>query len=432
MTDRQRRTAIVNTTVIDGTGHPPIMDAAVLVEDDRIVAVGPRSGVAIPPGAETVDAGGRFLLPGMVDCHVHMYSSGFVRVAPKGDELAYAGIVAANNLRAALQTGTTTVRDVSSGHIGLALRTAIERGQWIGPRCFVSGRGLCMTGGHGSGGARLGSGVREVDGDEAIRAAIREERKAGADLIKVLTSHRSQRPEFSQNELDAAVDEAHRLGMKIAVHAANFVTTRMAAEAGFDTIEHGIEIDEETARVMVKKGITLVSTLWVLHDIYEETQAIKARYESIGEYRYHPDHAWLEQTLSVYHHIHRVLPETMRIVREQGVRIAGGTDNVRGSAPFAMMAREAEYLVQSGLTPMEAVEAVTRVGAEAIGGEKLFGTVKVGKAADLILVDRDPTADIAALGEVSWVMKEGTVVPLYPEWRCGAVRDGLLSEADRQ
>ena len=417
--------AIVGGTLIDGTGRMPVPDAVVLVDGATIRSVGTQADVVVPEDAEVVRAAGKTLLPGMVDCHVHVYTTGFSPVAPKGDELVYGGVVAANNLRTALQAGVTTARDVASGHVGLALRTAIERGTWIGPRLYVCGRGICMTGGHGSGGVRGGVGVHEVNGEAAIRAAIREERKAGADLIKVLTSHRSPYPEYTQVELNAAVDEAHRLGLKIAVHAANFVTTRMAVEAGFDTIEHGIEIDAETAAKMAGKGITLVSTLWVLHDIYREAQEIKAIYEGIGEYEQHPNHAWLEETLKVYRHIHAALPKTMRIVREQRVKIAAGTDNVRASAPFVAMAEEAGYLVEFGLTPMEAIEAVTRVGAEAIGAEDRFGTVVPGKLADLILVDGDPLAEIGALKQVSWVMKEGTPIPLYPEWQRRPVRDGL-------
>ena len=417
--------AIVGGTLIDGTGRPPVPDAVVLIDGTTVTAVGSRASLPVPNEAEVVPAEGRTLLPGMVDCHVHVYTTGFSPVGPKGDELAFGGVLAANNLRTALQAGVTTARDVASGHVGLALRTAIERGLWIGPRLFVCGRGICMTGGHGSGGIRGGVGVHEVNGETAIRAAIREERKAGADLIKVLTSHRSRYPEFTQAELNAAVEEAHRFGLRIAVHAANFVTTRMAAEADFDTIEHGIEIDDETAALMAEKGIVLVSTLWVLHDIYREAQEIKATYEAIGEYAHHPDHAWLEETLRVYRHIHKALPETMRVVKKHRVRIAAGTDNVRASAPFVAMAEEAEYLVEFGLTPMEAIESVTRIGAEAIGAEDLFGTVEPGKSADLILVDGDPLDDITSLKRVSWVMKEGRPIALHSEWHRRAVRDGL-------
>jgi len=422
---RNQQVAISGVTVIDGTGRPPLSDAVVIVEGERITAVGPRASVEIPTGEEIIDGNGRFLLPGLIDCHVHIYASEFVPVPPKGSEEAYAGVVAMNNLRSALQAGTTTVRDVSAGHINLAMRTAIERVAMLGPRCFVAGRGICMTGGHGSGEARLGTGVHEVDGPDAIRHAIREEAKAGADLIKVLTSHRSENPEYTQEELNVATEEAHRFDMKVAVHAGNYATTRMAAIAGMDTIEHGIAIDEETADMMAEKGIVLVPTLWILNDIFAETKALKAKYEQIGEYRHHPNHGWMEETLRVYTVLLDQLPKTMKIVRARDIRIAAGTDNVRASVPFAMLHKEIEYLTKYGLSPMEAIESATRMGAEAIGGQDDFGTVEAGKYADLIMVDRDPLKDITALGEVCWVMKEGNVIPLHPEWARRPIRDPL-------
>jgi len=403
--------AVLGATLIDGTGADPLADAAVVVEGGRIAAAGRTADIAVPRSAERIDAGGRFLLPGLIDLHVHVFTSGFVPIPPKGSELAYAGVVAARNLRSALAAGTTTVRDVSSGHVGLALRTAIERGLTLGPRCYVCGRGICMTGGHGSQGAGMGVGVHEVDGVTAVRAAIRAERKAGADLIKVLTSHRSEYPEFTQDELNAAVDEAHRLGMTIAVHAGNFVTTRMAAEAGFDTIEHGIEIDDETAARMAERRIMLVPTLWVLHDIFEETGRRKERYLSIGEYERQPDRDWMEETLRVYRQILAALPKTMETIRRHRVPIAAGTDNVRASVPFAMLAHEIEHLTHYGLTPMESIVAATRNGARALRQDDRLGTIEPGKLADLILVDRDPLQEITALRAPSWVMKDGRPIP---------------------
>ena len=417
--------AILGATMIDGTGSDPIESAAVLVDQGRITAVGRTSDVKVPANATKIDASGRYLLPGLIDMHVHAFTSGFVPSMPKGSDLAYAGVVALRNLRSSLQTGTTTVRDVSSGHVGLALRSAIECGQILGPRSFVCGRGICMTGGHGSHGGGMGVGVHEVDGVDAVRAAIRQERKAGADLIKILTSHRSEYPEFSQEELNAAVDEAHRLGMTIAVHAANFVTTRMAAEAGFDTIEHGIEIDDETAGMMVEKGITLIPTLWVLHDIFEETARRKEKYESIGEYAYQRDHGWMEETLRVYRHILAALPKTMEIVRRHGVQMAAGTDNVRASVPFAMLAYELEHLTRFGLSPMEAIVAATRNGARALRKADAFGTLEEGKLADLILVDRDPLQDITVLRDVTWVMKDGRPIPFSYEWSRRPAREAV-------
>jgi len=416
---------ISGAMLIDGTGRPAVSDAVVVVQGNRIDAVGSGDEVTAPDGARQIDALGRTLIPGMVDCHVHAYTSGFVPAPPPGDELAYAGIVAANNLRCALQLGITTVRDVSSGHVGIAARSAIEEGQWLGPRCYMSGRGICMTGGHGSGGGGIGIGVHEVDGPGAIRVAIRQERKAGAQLIKVLTSHRSEYPEFTQHELEVLVEEAHRFGMRVAAHAANYVTTRMATEAGVDTIEHGIEIAPETAALMAQKGTTLVSTCWVLHDIYEETCALKAKYEQIGEYASHPHRRWMEETIQVYEVLLERLPASMAAAREAGVRIAAGTDNVRASAPFAPLAREAPYLVRYGLSPMEAIESLTRCGAEAIGVEDQVGTIEPGKLADLVLLDGDPLLDVGALEKVCWVMKDGMEIPLHPEWQLRAVRDPM-------
>ena len=428
MQEREQGTvyAILGATLIDGTGRAPVPNATVVIRGDRIETVGPAGEVAVPDGAERIEAEGKTLLPGMIDCHVHIYTSGFLPVVPPGDEIALAGAISANNLRSALQAGITTVRDVSSGHVGLAMRSAVEAGHVLGSRCVVAGRGICMTGGHGSGGGqRMGIGVHEVDGEGGIRAKIREERKAGADLIKLLTSHRSPYPEFTQGELDAAVDEAHRLGMKVAVHAGNFVTTRMSAQAGVDTIEHGIEIDDVTAEMMAKKGIILVATNWVLNDIYNETLAIKDKYSQIGEYKQHPAHRWLEETVPVYRHILAALPKTMETVKRHGVRIAAGTDNVRASAPFAAMAYEAEYLVRYGLSPLEAIDSVTRAGAEAIGLASELGTVEPGKLADVFLVDGNPADEIGRLHDVAWVMKEGQPILRHPEWAVRPVRDGL-------
>jgi len=221
------------------------------------------------------------------------------------------------------------------------------------------------------------------------------------------------------------VEEAHRLGMRVAAHAATYATTRMAVQAGVDTIEHGIEIEKETADRMAERGVALVSTCWVLHDIYEETRELKAKYEQIGEYASHPHRRWMDETIRVYEVLLSRLPDSMRACKEAGVRIAAGTDNVRASAPFAPLGREAPYLVRYGLSPMEAIESLTRKGAEVIGVENDLGTLEEGKLADLIMLDQDPVADVGALERVSWVMKDGVVIPLHPEWDLRAVRDPI-------
>lgn len=409
-----KKTAIVGATVIDGTGAPPIEAGVVLIEGERIAAVG---RIPVPPQAAIVDATGRFLLPGLIDCHVHVYYPGFVPTPPRGLPQAYAGVVALRNLRCALQAGVTTVRDLGSGYIALALKTAIDRGLVLGSRVLAAGTGICITGGHGSGPVGWCS-AQEVDGPEAVRRAVRRERKAGADLVKLLASNRhGDFAEFTFDELKAGIEEAHRFGMRVAVHASTFSATRLAALAGADTIEHGIAIDEETAAIIAEKGVILVPTLWVLHDIFEEAQTLKKKYEKEGIYRYHPDRERIERTLEVYTGIVEDIPRTMELVRKHGVKVATGTDNIRPTRPFAMLHKEIEFLTRYGYSNMEAIQAATKTAAEALGLAEKLGTIEPGKIADLIMVDRDPLQDITALGEVSWVMKEGKVVPFSPEWQ---------------
>jgi imidazolonepropionase-like amidohydrolase len=421
MTERNTSTrlAIVGATLIDGTGSPPVPDSTVLVHGERIERVGPRDKIQLPSDVKLIEAKGRWLLPGLVDLHVHLYHPGFVPLPPKGSQLVYASVVAANNLRSALQAGITTLRGVSDGdHLDLAMRSAVQRRMILGPRLFVAGKGICMTGGHGSG---LPGVMHEVDGPWAVRKAVREEVKAGVDLIKLLSSHRTDCPEFTQEEIDAGVDEAHRHGRKIAIHVANDIGVRMAAKAGVDTIEHGSFVDEESADLMAKKGIVLIPTLWVKNHIPEK---IKRQKEQAADKRiFNLSEADLEETLIWFEQCVEQLPKTMRLVKSKGIPVGTGTDNVFGDQPFAVLPEEIEWLTKYGYSNMEAIVSATRIGAEALGKEKEFGTVEQGKYADLIMVERDPLKDIAVLKEVSWVMKEGTVVPQHPEWKRRPIAD---------
>jgi len=400
--------AIIGATLVDGTGAPPLRDAVVVVRGDRIEAVGAHGRVEVPQGAAVVDAEGRHLLPGMIDAHVHVSHPWFSPVSSPGSAEAYSTAVAIHNLRSALQAGITTVRDACGGRANLALRAAIERGIILGPRVFTAGRGLCMTGGHGAG----LPGVREVDSPSAVRQAVREERKAGVDFIKLLSSHRTDLPEFSQDEIEAGVDEAHRLGLRVAIHAANLVSVRAAVRAGVDTIEHGSFLDEETAERMAREGIVLVPTLWVKHDLAERLQRRDGPPEGFAG----SDPRDIEESAVWFARCVEQLPETMRLARSCGVPIAAGTDFVMADRPWALLPEEVAFLVKLGLTPMEAIESATRMGAMALGQAEELGTVEPGKRADLILVERDPLHDISALRDVVWVMKDGRVIPRSPEW----------------
>jgi imidazolonepropionase-like amidohydrolase len=411
--------AIVGATLVDGSGKKALPDSVVFVRGETIEGVGKQGDVKIPEDAEVIDASNRWLLPGLIDLHVHLYHSGFVPVATKGSEMAYAGLVASNNLRQALQAGITTIRAVSDrDHLDVAMRDAVERRQIIGPRLFVAGIGICMTGGHGSG---LPGSMHEVDGPWAVRKAVREELKAGVDFIKLLSSHRTDDREFTAEEIEAGVDEAHAHGKRCAIHVANLVGTKMAAEAGVDTIEHGSFIDKETAEKMAYKRIVLVPTLWVKNHIPERTKTARVEQAKIGIWNlYGRD---LEQTEDWFKGCVEQLPKTMKLVRSKKVRIGAGTDNVFGDQMFAMLPEEVEWMTKYGMSNMEAIESATRVGAEAIGVEKTLGTIEKGKFADMIMVTGDPLKDITALKRVGWVMKGGEVVGLYPEWRRRPIQD---------
>ena len=411
------KTAIVGATLIDGTGADPVTDSVILVNGSKVEAVGQLDTLKPPAGYKVVDAEGRWLLPGLIDLHVHLFHEGYVPYPVKGSMTAYAGVVAANNLRSSLQSGITTLRGVCDGdHLDIAMRSAVERGQIIGPRLFVAGKGICMTGGHGSG---LPGVMHEVDTPWDVRKAVRSEVKAGVDLIKLLTSHRTDQPEFSLEEIMAGVDEAHRLGRKVAIHAANFVSVRMAAEAGVDTIEHGSHVDSESADMMAEKSIIIVPTLFVKNDIPERIE--KSREE--GGNLWNLDPRDLDETYEWFTRCVRQLPKTIKLMRSKGVRIGAGTDNVLPENPFVLLPEEMEWMTRYGMSNMEAITSATRVGAEAIGAEDRFGTVEQGKLADMIMVDRDPLEDITAFKEVKWVMKEGSVIPIHPEWRRRPIRD---------
>jgi len=211
------------------------------------------------------------------------------------------------------------------------------------------------------------------------------------------------------------VEESHRLGRKVAIHAANKVAVRMSAEAGVDTIEHGTFLDEESAEICSEKGITLVPTLWVKNYMAELLGELKEDVHLRREFQMDEDD--VETSLTWFSRCVDQLPNMMEAARSKGVRIGAGTDCVMADKPFAMLPEEIEHLAKYGLSNMEAIEAATRHGAEAIGKEDEFGTIEPGKYPDMIVLEKNPLEDISAVKDVSFVMKEGEEIQLHPEWR---------------
>ncbi len=393
-----------NARVIDGTGRPPFERAAVRVADGRIVSVDSvdGSGGSVPEGA--TDLEGRTLMPGLIDAHAHLSSDVFRSPGfgpppelhgelPRRRELGY--FILAKTARVLLAAGVTSVRDVGAyDDEALALRDAVRLGIIPGPRILSCGRIISAT---APGGAIFGTMYREADGADDMRRAVREQLRRGADYVKLMaTGARSvlvEDPEPAQMtdvELAAVVDEAHRLGVRVAAHVEGLAGARLAVRERVDTIEHGLSLHREPVLLeeMAERGIVLVPTLSTFHDLAE---------------RFTDDFpvALVEQAK-------RQLDEaytTLVAARATGVTIAMGHD----SGPPGDNAIELVRMVDGGLSPLEGICAATSGSATALGISSLVGTVVPGAVADLLVVDGDPLGDVRVLHDPEriWMVVQG-------------------------
>jgi imidazolonepropionase-like amidohydrolase len=392
---------LTNARVIDGTGGAPLERASVRIEDGRIVEVSPTG---VDGG---LDLGGRTVMPGLIDAHAHLSSDvsrspGFGPPPPlKGElprprELGY--FVLAKTARTLLAAGITSVRDVGSyDDEAIALREAVRLGIVEGPRILSCGRIISAT---APGGAIFTTMYREADGPDDMRKAVREQLRRGADFIKLMaTGARSvlaEDPEPAQmtaDELQAIVDEAHRMGVRVAAHVEGLSGARLAVDAGVDTIEHGLSLHREPALLdeMAHRGIVLVPTLSTFHDLAERfTDAFAP--------------ALVEQAK-------RQLEEayaTLAAAHAAGVTLAMGHD----SGPPGENAIELVRMVDGGLSALEGISAATLGSARALGLPDL-GTVSVGAVADLLVIDGDPASDVRMLLDpqrIWMVVQNGSVV----------------------
>lgn len=401
--------------LIDGSGDTPRLDVDVLVEGDRITMV--RSGIPVPPNAKVIDIGGRTLLPGFIDAHVHITSN----PAPSHD----AGVAAAvrlsegdlalqgaQNAWATLQAGFTSARNVGGGFADRAVRDAIAKGRIPGPRLWVANHAIGITGGHCDGGNGLhpeifagGGGPEEgvADGPDEVRKAVRHQIKHGADVIKLCATGGVMSSgdgvgdtQMTIDELRAAIDEAHKAQRKVAAHAHGNAGIRLAVQAGVDSIEHGSVLDRETVAMMKKAGTYLVPTLYV--------GAVVERRASDGSLS--PESAAKAKSIAPK------MRESFALAAKSDVKIALGSD--AGVFPHGENGREFAQMVERGLSPMGAIVAGTRAAADLLG-VKDVGQVKQGFLADLVVVEGDPLADIHVLEAPSLVMKGG-VLWRAPAW----------------
>ncbi len=381
--------------VVDGGGD--VFDGPVQFdrESGRTTAVAEVSKARADE--QTVDLGGYTLLPGIVDAHVHFSLSGEASVedvVTKSDsELLFTEIA---NARRTLESGVTGVRAMGARGLDIELARAIERGDVVGPRTVANCGSITITGGHGH---HLGW---EVDGPEACRRAVREQRKQGAEFIKFMATGGVTTPgtdprslAFTREEIHALIDEAHRRDVHVATHAHGAEGIQAAAEAGVDTVEHGTFLDDESIQAMLDNDVTLVPTLTAPHRILHNGDRATAE-----------THA---QSNEVYE-THR---ESFRRAVEAGVRVAGGTD---AGTPFNHHGTnlvEIQFMARHGMTPVEAITAMTGTAAETVGLDDA-GRIAPGYHADLLVIDGDPTADVAALDDIETVLKGGEVVAGTP------------------
>jgi imidazolonepropionase-like amidohydrolase len=406
----QGTTVIRAARMIDGTGAATVHNAAIVVTDDHIVAVGPAASVGIPAGARLIDLGDVTLLPGFIDAHTHVIGrtlgDPLADLAVVKDYDAYGAILGVSNALRTLMAGFTTIRVVGAHNFDdMALRQAISDGRVPGPRMENAGYAIGITGGHCDENAfkpgliELGPKQGVANGAEEVRSAVRYQVKAGADVIKTCATggvlsegDAVGATQYTYEEMKAMVDEATKLGRKVAAHAHGTEGIKIAVRAGVSSIEHGSFLDEEGARMMAQRGTYLVPTLMAGEAVerFAKTGVLKG--------------LRAEKGLAAA----AAMRKGIRVAVANRVKIALGTD--AGVIPHGTNAREFGLMVEwGGMTPMASLTAGTMGGARVLGWDSKVGSITAGKLADIVAVPGDPLQDIHVTERVSFVMKSGVI-----------------------
>lgn len=391
--------------LIDGLGGASVLQGLIAIAGDRITYAGTTANApAFPPSAQVLDLPESCLLPGLIDMHSHptFYweepdSSTYTEDAD--GTLVYMpaaiAMLAAGNLRKALMSGVTTLRDTGSvNDIMYDVRRGVKKGYVPAPRLYLCGRLIIPTGGHCH---NLPGLTNQADGPYDFRRAVREEVRAGADFIKLA----NDKQDCTQEELNAAVDEAHRLDRKVACHTIWQPSQRMAIEAGADTFEHGTPTHEEID-LAAKKGIAWTPTVNMSQEYlrwYEQrlnhSDSIQAQ---IAREAYASQMEYLERK-----------HDSMEYALKAGLKVVAGTDSFLNDVRFDALPDEIHWLVEYGCTPMQAIQAATLWAAQSMGWTDI-GALQPGKLADIIAVEGNPLADIRTLDKVILVVCEGKIV----------------------
>jgi imidazolonepropionase-like amidohydrolase len=402
-------TVIHAGTLIDGISAAPRHNVSITIRDDKIVAV--ESGFTTPSGAQVIDLSGSTVLPGFIDCHVHVASMLPSRVNATEYWLTHNDIDRAFDaqvfVRQMLQQGFTSARDVGGGDDSVALRNAIDAGKVPGPRLMVSLEPLGPTAGHGDVYNGLDRGLSHVgwrngivDTPEQARIRVREHKQRGADVIKLMpsggiasTGDDPRQQLMTNDEMRVAVETAHSLGMKVAAHIYPAPAIENAVRAGVDSVEHGSFATAATFALMKSHGTYLVPTLTVYDVFYTVAHD-------------HPE--LLTPGTAPKELANDLLPrQNLPLAVKSGVKIAYGTDLGEGDHTL-----EFALLIANGMKPMEAIFAATRNAADLLGRSDEVGSIQAGRWADIVAIPADPTTQPEALRHVGFVMKGGVVYRL--------------------
>jgi imidazolonepropionase-like amidohydrolase len=395
--------------MIDVLAGRVVEEPVVVITDGRIVSVVGRGGARplIPEGAKRIDLPGKTILPGLIDMHVHLDSNprygGYTGLQFTDMFWVAQGV---ENARAMLRAGFTTVRNVGSeAYSDVGYKQAIDEGLIAGPRIVPAAHALGATGGHCDQTYLPPSfeakGKAVGDGPQELRQRVREQRKYGAEVIKVCATggvfSRNTEPgqqQLSEDELRAIADEAHQWGLKVAAHAHGAAGIKAAIRAGIDTIEHASLVDEEGIRLAAARR----QPVWFSMDIFN-TEYTQAEGKKNGV---------LEENLRKDREIAQIQRDNFRAAHRAGVKMVFGSD--AGVMPHGSAAGQFHWMVRYGMTPMEAIQAATRNAAQALGRERDVGAIAPGRFGDIIAVDGDPLADVRQLEDVDVVIKGGELV----------------------
>lgn len=400
--------------LIDGVSNEPLRNAYVEIREGKIVSAGPMDKAPKVKGLYEIDCQGRTVMPGLIDCHVHLIYAGSKNMEEAiRFPVETAVIHGVMHARAVLNSGYTAVREVGTiGNTSVALRDAVRLRKIYGPKIVASGRGIGTTGSSQdllpahweSTGGRL-----VVDGVDAIRKAVRRQTREGVDNIKFIASGGEFHPTaytwmttISEDELRAGIEEAHRWGRSVAVHAQSYESVKFALRWGADTIEHGTRLDEESIELFKKSKSYLVPTLCTLYSVLQLGEILGLGQKQRDEMKVN-EPIWTKSIKDAY---------------EAGIPIASGGD-LGNRYPHGDNARELEFLVDLGMKNMDALRSATSIAARAIRRSDKFGSIKPGLEADVIVVDGDPLRDIKVLQHlkrINMVFQDGEMVA-GSEWK---------------